>query len=161
MQLTRSRRQQDYFYPLQRMRDQLNRLFDFPDLAGEDLLSGWAPSVDLQEGKDELTVRAELPGMKKEDIDVSLEENHLLISGEKKCESEEKEGGAYRSECFYGRFHRAIALPYAVDQQKIKAAYKDGVLTVRLPKSEHAKPKQIQVEGAEKTETGQEAARRK
>src|SRR5687767_11013566 len=123
MQLTRSRRQQDYFYPLQRMRDQLNRFFDLPDFGGEDLLSGWAPSVEVQEGKDELTVRVELPGMKKDDINVSLDENHLVISGEKKCETEDKENGSYRSECFYGRFHRVIALPYSIDQQKIKAGY--------------------------------------
>lgn len=145
MQITKSGRQQDYFYPLQRMREQLNRFFDLPNLPSGELWEGWAPSVDLQEGKDEVTVRAELPGMKKEDIDLSLQQNHLVISGEKKCESEQRDKGAYRSECFYGRFQRAITLPFAVDEQKITANYRDGVLTVHLPKSEHAKPKQIQV----------------
>jgi HSP20 family protein len=147
MQLTRSRRNQDYFYPLQRMRDQLNRFFDVSDFGGEEMMAGWAPAVDIQEKKDELVVRAEVPGMKKEDINVSVDNNQLLISGEKRCETDLNEAGGYRTECFYGRFHRTIALPFGVDQKKIKAGYKDGVLTVHLPKSEEAKPKQIQVSG--------------
>jgi HSP20 family protein len=146
MQLTRSRRNNDYFYPLHRMRDQLNRLFDVSDVGGEDLMAGWAPALDIQEKKDELIVRAEVPGMKKEDINVSLDDNQLVISGEKRCDTELNDAGGYRSECFYGRFHRSIPLPFAVNQKKIKAGYKDGVLTVHLPKSDEAKPRQIQVE---------------
>ena len=153
MQLTRSRRSQDhnYFVPLQRMREHINRLFDLPEFPGENLLSSWVPSIDFQEGKDEMIVRAELPGMRKEDINVSLEENQLLISGEKRCDMNEgaskgdADAGARHSECFYGRFQRSIMLPYAVDQPKITANYKDGILTVHLPRSEQAKPKQIQV----------------
>ena len=146
MQLTRSRRNNDYFYPLHRVRDQLNRLFDMPDLGGEDLLAGWAPAMDIQEKKEELIVRAEVPGMKKEDISVSLDNNQLVISGEKRCDTELNDAGGYRAECFYGRFHRSIPLPFAVNQKNIKASYKDGVLTVHLPKSEEAKPRQIQIE---------------
>ena len=145
MQLTRSRRNNDYFYPLHRMRDQLNRFFDVSD-GGEDLMAGWAPALDIQEKKDELIVRAEVPGMKKEDINVSLDDNQLVISGEKRCDTELNDAGGYRSECFYGRFHRSIPLPFGVNQKKIKAGYKDGVLTVHLPKSDEAKPRQIQVE---------------
>ena len=140
-------RHKGYFYPLQRMREQLNRFFDVPDLGGEEMMAGWAPAIDVREKKEELVVRAEVPGMKKEDINVSLDDNHLVISGEKRCETELTEGGGYRSECFHGRFHRVIALPFGVDQKKIKAGYKERVLTVHLPKSEEAKPRQIQVEG--------------
>ncbi len=143
--MTRSRRNSEYFFPMQRVRDQLNRLFDVPE-TGDDLMAGWAPALDIQENKDELVVRAEVPGMKKEDINVSLDDNQLVISGEKRCDTELTEAGGYRSECFYGRFHRALALPFAVNQKKIKAAYKDGVLTIHLPKSEEAKPRQIQVD---------------
>ena len=146
MQLTKSRRSNDYFYPLHRVRDHLNRLFDVPDLGGEDLMAGWAPALDIQEKKDELVVRAEVPGMKKEDINVSLDDNQLVISGEKRCDTELNEAGGYRSECFYGRFHRSIPMPFAVDQKKIKAAYKEGVLTVHLPRSDEAKPRQIKIE---------------
>lgn len=83
--------------------------------------------------------------MNKEDIDVSLHENTLVLSGEKKCETEDKQGELYRSERCYGRFHRSIELPWPVDAAKIEASYRDGVLTVTLPKSEHAKRKQIDV----------------
>jgi HSP20 family protein len=146
MQLTQ-RRQQDYWSPLSRMRDQLNRMFDYPAMAADDFFEGWSPSVDLREEKDAVLVRAEMPGLKKEDIDVSLHENNLVISGEKKCDEERKSdgGGAYRSECYYGRFFRSVALPYAVDAKKVKANYRDGVLTIELPRSEQSKPRQIEV----------------
>lgn len=143
MQMTR--RQQDYWSPLTRMRDQINRLFEYPTLPVEDFFEGWSPAVELREEKDSLKVKAEMPGLKKEDIDVSLQENNLVISGEKKCEDENRSDGSYRTECYYGRFFRSISLPYPVDARKVKANYKDGVLTLDLPKSEHAKPKQIEV----------------
>jgi HSP20 family protein len=144
MQLTRMQRP-DYWSPLTRVRDQLNRFFDYPAFQSEDFFEGWSPAIDLHEGKDSLRVRAEMPGLKKEEIDVSLHENTLVISGEKKCENEQKDEGTYRSECYYGRFHRSVSLPFGVDPKKVKANYKDGVLTIDLPKSEHAKPKQIEV----------------
>jgi HSP20 family protein len=83
--------------------------------------------------------------MKKENIDVSIHENNLVLSGERKCEEESKEGEFYRCERYYGRFHRSIALPFAVDPSKVQATYRDGILRVTLPKSEAAKPKQIEV----------------
>ena len=132
--------------PLSRLRDQLDQFFEQPDFALSDLLGGsWVPAVDVMEGKDKLTVKAELPGFKREDLDVSVHENNLILSGERKAEEERKNGEFYRSERFYGRFHRSISLPYAVDNAKIEARYQDGVLTVVLPKSESAKAKQIQV----------------
>jgi HSP20 family protein len=144
MQLTR-RPRQEYWSPLTRLQSELNRLFNYPELEGNDLWQNMFPAMDLHEDADQLMVTAELPGMKKEDINVSLHENTLTVSGEKKCEDQEKSGESYRSERCYGRFHRSISLPWSVDAEKIDASYRDGVLKIKLPKSEQAKPKQIDV----------------
>jgi HSP20 family protein len=134
--------------PLARLRSQLGQMFEDPDFAVSDLLGGaWIPAVDVLEGKDKLVVNAELPGFKREDLDVSVHENTLNISGERKADEESKEGGFYRSERFYGRFHRSIPLPFTVDTGKIEAHYQNGVLTINLPKSEQAKARQIEVRG--------------
>jgi HSP20 family protein len=100
--------------------------------------------VDLYDEKDNFVVKAELPGLRKEDIDISYQDGAITISGERKEEKREGSNPA-RTERFYGRFQRTVSLPKQVDAGKIKAAYKDGVLTVNLPKSEEAKPKQIEV----------------
>jgi len=105
----------------------------------------WAPSLDLYEDKDHVFVKAEVPGMKKEDIDVSLHDNAVTISGERKFEQKQEDAENYRSERFFGRFSRSVTLPMAVDGNKVTASYKDGILTITLPKSETAKPKQIEV----------------
>lgn len=132
--------------PLSRLRDQLNQIFEQPDFAMSDLLGGgWLPAVDVLDDKDKLTVKAELPGFKREDLDVSVHDNNLVISGERKSDEEKKDGEFYRSERFYGKFHRSISLPSTVDTGKIQAKYRDGVLTVTLPKNEKAKAKQIDV----------------
>jgi HSP20 family protein len=110
------------------------------------LLSGSAPVVDIYEDKDNFVVKAELPGMKKEDIDVSLHDGSLSISGERKGEKKWEEAEVYRAERFFGRFQRTVALPAPVASGGIKAQYKDGILTVTLPKAEEAKPKQIDVQ---------------
>jgi HSP20 family protein len=131
--------------PLSRLRNQLDHLFE-PDFTVSDLFSsGWMPAVDVMEGKDKLTVKAELPGFRREDLDVTVHENNLVISGERKTEEDQKDAAYYRSERFYGRFQRSIALPFSVDTGKIEARYRDGLLTITLPKSEHAKAKQIEV----------------
>lgn len=143
MRLTRKPR---YEMPLSRLREQLGQIFEQPDFALTDLLGGgWMPAVDILEDTDKLTVKAELPGFKREDLNVSVHANNLVISGERRSEEERKEGEFYRSERFYGRFHRSISLPYPVDIEKIQAQYRDGILTVNLPKAEHAKAKQIEV----------------
>lgn len=131
--------------PLARLRDQLDQMFEQPDFGLSDMLSGWMPAVDIFEDNNTLTVKAELPGFKKEELDVSLQEDTLVLSGERKREENQKEGDMYRSERFYGRFHRTVPLPFSVDPNKIQANYRDGVLTVSLPKSEKAKAKQIEV----------------
>jgi HSP20 family protein len=130
------------------LRDEIDRLFEVPlgELArGSQLLSGWTPALDLFEDKDNVYVKLELPGMKKEDIDLSLHDGSLSISGERKSEEKFKDAEVYRSERFYGRFQRTVTLPTSVAADKVKAQYKDGVLMITLPKAEEAKPKHIDV----------------
>ena len=129
---------------LSHLRDEVNRFFE-PFSGMTQGFNSWSPAIDLFQDKDNVIVKAELTGMKKEDIDVSLHEGTLTISGERKSEEEHREGENYRSERFYGRFQRSIMLPSAVAADKVNAAYKDGILTITLPKSEEAKPKQIEV----------------
>ncbi|MGO9199731.1 MAG: Hsp20/alpha crystallin family protein [Limisphaerales bacterium] len=130
------------------LRDEIDRLFDTP-LAemtrGSQLLSVWTPGIDLYEEKDNLYLKAELPGMKREEIEVTLHEGTLSISGERKSESKYQAAEVHRAERFFGRFQRTITLPAPVSPDKVKAQYKDGVLTIKLPKTEEAKPKQIDV----------------
>ena len=136
------------FGRLSSLRDELDRLFESPwtELARtSQLLSGWTPALDVHEDKDNFVVRAELPGMKREDIDVSLHDGALSISGERKTEKKYEEAEVYRTERFFGKFQRTVTLPAAVAADKVKAQYQDGVLTITLPKTEEAKPKQIDV----------------
>ena len=101
--------------------------------------------MDVYQEKDNLIVKVELPGMKREDIEVSLHDGSLSISGERKAGDKYQDAEVYRAERFVGRFQRSVTLPTAVAGDKIKAQYKDGILTVTLPKTEEAKPKQIEV----------------
>jgi len=137
------------FNRLTSLRDEIDRLFDLsmPTLARDTggLFSGWAPALDLYQDKDNVFVKVELPGMKKEEINISLHEGMLTLSGERKRETKSGEGETFRSESYYGKFHRAVTLPTLVDANQVKANYKDGILTVTLPKAEEAKPKQIEV----------------
>jgi len=126
------------FGRLSGLSDDLDRLF-------ETCLTGWLPALDAHEDKESFTVQVELPGFKREDIQVSLQDGVLTISGERKEEKVSKETEVHRQERYYGKFVRALTLPTAVAADKVKAAYKDGVLTVTLPKAEEAKPKQIDV----------------
>jgi HSP20 family protein len=130
------------------LREEIDRLFEAPlaELTRtSQLLSGWTPALDMFEDKDNVIVRAELPGMKKEEIELSLHEGRLSISGERKSEEIHKEAEVYRSERFFGRFQRTVMLPASVATDKVKAHYQDGILTVTLPKKEEAKPKHIDV----------------
>jgi len=136
---------------LNRIRKEINRIFEDPFsfiTPNTSFFEGWEPNIDIYEDKDKVTVKAELPGMKKEDINVSLENKTLMISGERKDEEEHKEGDNYRAERFFGRFQRTITLPSLVNADQIKGNYKDGVLTIELPKSEEAKPKQIDIQAS-------------
>ena len=136
------------FGRLSSLRDELDRLFESPwtELARtSQLLSGWTPALDIHEDKDNFIVRAELPGMKREEIDVSLHDGLLSISGERKLDQKYEAAEVYRTERFFGKFQRTVTLPAPVASDKVKAQYKDGVLTITLPKTEAAKPKQIEV----------------
>jgi len=137
------------FFQLSSLRDEIDRLFEAPmeefTRGSQQFLGGWLPAVDLFEDKDHVVVKAELPGMKKEEIEISLHEGVLTLSGERKSEQKHKDAEVYRSERFEGRFQRTISLPAPVQADKVSATYKDGILTVTLPKTEEAKPKQIEV----------------
>jgi HSP20 family protein len=108
-------------------------------------LGSWAPRIDVYEKGDNIVVDAEIPGLRKEDIDVTVEDQTLNVRGETKETKEVKREGFLRSERFYGKFHRSVTLPSPVDVSKIDAAYKDGVLTVTLPKSPEARAKHIAI----------------
>ena len=125
--------------------DRLNRMFS--DFFGtENVNRGWAPAVDIYTTQEnEFVIQAELPAMKREDIGVTFENNVLTLRGERKFENEENRHNYQRVERFYGTFSRSFNVPGTVDASRITASYKDGVLTVRLPQREEAKPKQITV----------------
>ncbi len=131
----------------------LNRLFDeafqSPQWSREDsgsITSAWLPAVDIFEEKEAIRIMAELPGVKADDVRISLENNVLTIRGEKKQTAEEHTERVHRYERCYGVFERSFTVPTTVDADHIKALYEDGVLTLTLPKMERAKPRQISVE---------------
>jgi HSP20 family protein len=126
------------FSRLPALQEELNRLFESP-------MTSWTPPLDVREDKESFTVSVELPGMKREDIEVTLQDGALVISGEWKEEKVPDGTEVYRQERFYGKFARALTLSAAVAGDKVKAHYKDGILTVTLPKAEEAKPKSIAV----------------
>ncbi|MBI4663086.1 MAG: Hsp20/alpha crystallin family protein [Verrucomicrobia bacterium] len=133
---------------LTNLRREIDRLFEAPlsDFSGDfEFFNAWSPALDLYEDRDNLIVRTELPGMKKEDIDVSIHEGTLTISGEHKSDKSSEEVETSRSERFFGRFQRSFMLPKPVEFSNAKATYQDGILTVTLPKTEESKPKQIEV----------------
>jgi len=105
----------------------------------------WSPSVDVFETEDALTLKADLPEVKTEDIDVRVENQTLTLRGQRKFEKEEKIKGYHRIERSYGEFVRSFAVPSTVDTDKVQADYKNGVLTITLPKKEAAKPRQVKV----------------
>jgi HSP20 family protein len=131
------------------LRDDLNSFFELPfwssfGRAGQ-LFTGWSPALDLYQSNDNVIAVVELPGMRKEDIEISLHDGTLTISGERKRERSSNGEKAERTERYIGRFRRTIALPTRVDASKVGATYRDGIVTVTLPKAEEVKPKQIQV----------------
>jgi HSP20 family protein len=130
------------------LRDGLNSFLELPFGSGfgraGQLFTGWSPALDLYQSNDNMIAVVELPGMRKDDIEISLHDGTLTISGERKRESSGGEK-AERTERYIGAFRRSIALPTRVDANKVSATYGDGILTVTLPKAEEVKPKQIQV----------------
>ncbi len=125
----------------------LGRLTNLPDELDQlfEVQRAWAPALDVAEDKDNYRVRVELPGLKREEIEVALNDGALTISGERKVEAPAEGTVIHRQERYYGKFSRVLTLPSAVAADKVTAAYRDGVLTVTVPKAEEAKPKTITV----------------
>ncbi len=126
--------------PFRMLEDTLNRFFTEPSGSRP-----WSPAVDICETENELILKADLPEMKLEDLDIQLENGTLTLKGERKFEKTEEDRGYHRIERSYGSFVRAFALPEYVDAEKVAADYKQGVLTVTIPKKEVAKPRAIKV----------------
>ena len=141
------RRRGDIFSEMNRMQEEMNRYFD--DFFGEHrrgLAEGaWLPAVDVSESENEFVVRAELPGMSHEDIDINVQENVLTLKGEKKQEKKDEKENFHRLERTYGSFSRSFTLPVGVKPEDIKATFKDGVLEVTMPKTEEANPQKIAI----------------
>jgi len=130
------------------LQDQVNRLFNesFRTHGEESALTTWAPAVDIYETPNELVVKADLPDVSEKDIDIRVENNLLTIRGERKVEKSVSEENFLRVERTYGAFSRSFSLPNTVNSEAIGADYKNGVLTVTLPKREESKPRQVKVD---------------
>ncbi len=151
----RPRPELDPFSWLSGFRDDLDQFFErklapWQAPEGELLEGAWSPTVDVCEDQDNVLVRADLPGLKKEDIDLSILGSTLTIKGEKKSESEVEEENYHRVERSYGLFQRTVELPSDVDESRVDASYKNGVLEVKLPKKEAVKGKKIAIKAGEK-----------
>ncbi len=146
----------DPFRELNTLQNEMNRLFTgaFPrGLSQEEITRGaWTPSVDIDEGKDQLVLEAELPGMKRQDVELSIENNIITLRGERKFEKKEENDNYHRVERGYGSFTRSFTLPPTVSGEGATANFIDGILRISLPKREEAKARKIEIRG-EKAET--------
>ncbi len=149
--LMTSRRPFEGLHTLRRLNSVLDEAFaNWPaqQVNGGSITSSWSPACDIFEDKESVKIVAELPGVKPEDVKLSLENNLLTIRGEKKQEAEERSERVHRYERSYGAFERSFVLPSTVDGDKIAAEYQNGVLTVLVPKVERARPREIPVRTA-------------
>jgi HSP20 family protein len=140
---------QDLSRDLTDIQTQMNRLFD--NFVGQPTSSGlaervWAPAADMYETKNEVVITAELPGLSEKDIHLSITGDLLTIQGERPWAGDVQDASHYRRERWFGKFERTFSLPMPVESGQIKATYRDGVLTVKLPKVEEIKPKEIKIE---------------
>lgn len=135
----------DPFVNLSSIQKGMSNFFDNNFFTKGEFSNIWSPSLDVQESNEAFLVEADLPGLKIEDINLEINKNNLVISGERKSEKEEKETNFYKKEISYGSFKRELTLPQSVDSDKISAKYTDGVLHINIPKSESTKPKQITI----------------
>ncbi|MDP4028006.1 MAG: Hsp20/alpha crystallin family protein [Gallionella sp.] len=140
----------DPFRELEDVSKRLNRIFGQPPArteAGNEMLAlaDWAPSVDISETEAVYLIKGEIPGVKKDDVKITIQDGMLTIQGERKQEKEEKGKKFHRVECSYGSFMRSFRVPDDADEGKVKAEFKDGMLNITLPKSAKAKPKAINV----------------
>ena len=139
----------DPFRDLSIMQERMNRMFEDAGRGwrGDEPSSTttWSPAVDIYETENEIQVQAELPGVDRKDIALNLEKNVLTLKGERRFEKETKQENYHRIERAYGGFSRSFSIPAIVDEEKIRADYKDGILKIALPKKEQVKPKQIPI----------------
>ena len=130
------------------LQNEMNRLFntvaDAPS-GNAGTLRRWMPAMDLVENDDHYVLRADLPGMRQEDVSIEFEDNVLSISGERKAEHEDRKEGFYRVERAFGSFSRTLTLPKGIDPEAISAGFDNGVLEVRIPKPEESKPRRISI----------------
>jgi HSP20 family protein len=146
---------------MQTIQQEMNRLFgtffDAPEGSGRGGDGGtmrrWIPAMDLVEQGDHFVLRADLPGVRDEDVNVELEDNVLTISGERKAEQEDRKEGYYRVERAVGRFSRSLTLPEGVDPESIEAQFDNGVLTVRIPKPQQRQPRRVAISVGDKAPT--------
>ncbi len=141
------------FRELQTLQSEMNRLFTTafdPSTTGG---RGWLPPMDLFETADDFVLRADLPGLRQEDVKIEVEDNHLTLSGERARDPREGQDGFYRLERPAGAFTRMLTLPKGVDAEAISAAFDNGVLEVRIPKPEQAKPRRIEIQAGAKQQT--------
>jgi HSP20 family protein len=141
----------DPFRDMISLRERMDKLFEeslarFRAPEEEVVPTFWSPAVDIYETDENIIVKAELPGIEKEDVAIEVKDNNLILRGERKREKEVKEENYHRIERSYGSFMRSFSIPVSVKQNQVKAKFKDGVLEVTLPKAEEAKPKLIKVE---------------
>ena len=147
---------------LSSLQNEMNRLFntafDAPSGASAPVMRRWVPAMDLVESADHFLLRADLPGMSEEDIEIELEDGTLTVSGERKAEHEQREEGFYRVERAFGAFSRSLTLPKGIDADAVSASFDRGVLEIRIPKPEARKPRRISiVNGGQETIEGHEA----
>jgi HSP20 family protein len=137
---------QDAFRSLSSLQEQVNRLFQSNSSGRENSnLTSWAPAVDIYETENELVVNADLPGIDEKELDIQVENDMLSIRGERKFDQKVTEDQYLRIERTYGSFSRSFGLPNTVNKEAVKAHYRNGVLTVELPKRAESKPKQVKV----------------
>ena len=142
----------DPFRDVMTLQDRMNRLFDqtMSRTRADDeegfTASTWAPAVDIFETAESLVMKAELPGVSREQIDIQVRDNTLTLKGERKFERDVKDENYLRVERSYGAFQRAFSLPATIQKDRIKAVFRDGVLEVSIPKAEEAKPKQVKID---------------
>jgi len=147
MQLVRFNPNRDLFRFRRRMDTVFDDFFgDFFKGAPSEMAAGWNPKVDVFEEEDQIVMKAELPGVDKDNIAIDVNGRVLTVKGERSLDNEVKEGRYTMRECSYGRFQRSFTLPAETDAEKIKAEYKDGVLKLNIPKPESSKPRQITIQ---------------
>jgi HSP20 family protein len=137
----------DPFGNFSTLQEQMNRLFEdsYRGRSDDSALTAWAPAVDIYETENELVLKADLPDINEKDLDIRVENNMLIIRGERKFEQKVEQDNYLRVERSYGSFSRSFALPNSVNTEAIKAEYRNGVLTVEMPKRAESKPKQVKI----------------